>query len=413
MKKRVVITGIGLITPLGTGNEKTWAGLCQGKSGITEISKFDTSNFKTKIAGEVKDFCAEDFLTSKEIKRTLPFVAFAVAAASIAIEDSNLTINSSSKHRTGVITGCGLGGLEMIEKTSISLEKTGPRRVTPFYIPSLISNMAPGTISIKFGATGPNLAITTACAAGTHAIGEAYQTIKRGAADTMITGGVEAVITPTCIAGFNALKALSTKNDDPEKASRPFDKDRDGFVVAEGSGILILETYENALNRGAKIYGEIVGYGSSSDGYHMTAPAPEGSGAARCMQNALDDAGITPDMIDYINAHGTSTPLNDLYETMAIKTVFKDHAYKLAISSTKSMTGHLLGGSGGVETAFSALTIKNSIIPPTINLDSNDENCDLDYVPHTARKQNVNYVMTNSFGFGGTNATLIIKKIEE
>ncbi len=413
MKKRVVITGIGLITPLGTGNEKTWAGLCQGKSGITEISKFDTSNFKTKIAGEVKDFCAEDFLTSKEIKRTLPFVAFAVAAANIAIEDSNLTINSLNKHRTGVITGCGMGGLEMIERTSISLEKTGPRRVTPFYIPSLISNMAPGTISIKFGATGPNLAITTACAAGTHAIGEAYQTIKRGAADTMITGGVEAVITPTCIAGFNALKALSTKNDDPEKASRPFDKDRDGFVVAEGSGILILETYENALNRGAKIYGEIVGYGSSSDGYHMTAPAPEGSGAARCMQNALDDAGITPEMIDYINAHGTSTPLNDLYETMAIKTVFKDHAYKLAISSTKSMTGHLLGGSGGVETAFSALTIKNSIIPPTINLDSNDENCDLDYVPNTARKQNVNYVMTNSFGFGGTNATLIIKKIEE
>ncbi len=413
MKKRVVITGIGLITPLGTGNEKTWSGLCMGKSGITEISKFDTTNFKTKIAGEVKDFCAKDFLKPKEVKRTLPFVAFAVGAASMAIEDSKIIIDSSNKHRTGVITGCGLGGLESIESTSISMEKKGPRRVTPFYIPSLISNMAPGTISIKFGATGPNIAITTACAAGTHAIGEAYQTIKRGAADIMITGGVEAVITPTCIAGFNALKALSTRNHEPEKASRPFDKDRDGFIVAEGSGIVILETYESAVNRGAKIYAEIIGYGASSDGYHMTAPSPDGDGAARCMQNALDEANITPDTIDYINAHGTSTPLNDLYETIAIKKVFKDHAYKLAISSTKSMTGHLLGGSGGIETAFSALTIKNSIIPPTINLDNKDENCDLDYVPNVARKQNVDYVMTNSFGFGGTNATLILKKVSE
>jgi 3-oxoacyl-[acyl-carrier-protein] synthase II len=411
LKKRVVITGIGLITPLGTGNKKTWSNLCQGKSGITEISKFDTTNFKTKIAGEVKDFCAKDFLNTKEVKRTLPFVGFAVAAASIALEDSKLTIDSSNKHRTGVITGCGMGGLEMIETTSISIEKKGPKRVTPFYIPSLISNMASGTISIKFGATGPNLAITTACAAGSHAIGEAYQTIKRGAADIMITGGVEAVITPTFISGFNALKALSTRNNDPQKASRPFDKERDGFVVSEGSGILILETYERAVNRGARIYAEIIGYGASSDGYHMTAPSPDGDGAARCMQNALDDADINYKKIDYINAHGTSTPLNDLYETIAIKTVFKDHAYKLAISSTKSMIGHLLGGSGGVEAAFSALTISDSIIPPTINLDCKDENCDLDYVPNIARKQNVDYVMTNSFGFGGTNATLILKKM--
>lgn len=410
MDRRVVITGFGLITPLGIGVDESWAALCSGKSGITEITRFDASDFDTKIAGEVKDFRPEDFLPKKEAKRTQTFIAYAVATSRMAIEDSGLVIDSTNENRVGVLTGCGLGGLQIFEQTSKVLEERGPRRVTPFFIPMMIGNMAAGMISIFLGAKGPNASIATACAAGTHAVGDAFKIVKRGGADAMITGGVESIITPTCIAGFNAMKALSTRNNEPEKASRPFDRDRDGFVVGEGCGILILETLDGALNRGANIYAEMCGYGMSGDGFHMTAPSPGGDGAARCMTAALDDGGVSYKEIDYINAHGTSTQLNDLYETMAIKSVFKEKAPLIPVSSTKSMTGHLLGGSGGVETVFTALTIHEGIIPPTINLDYPDEECDLDYVPKTARKANVNMAMTNSFGFGGTNATLILKK---
>ena len=411
MDRRVVITGVGLITPLGIGVNDTWSALCAGKSGISRITRFDTSGFQTQIAGEVKDFHPEDFLPKKEAQRTERFIAYAVAATRMALEDSGYKINSSNEEKIGVLTGCGLGGLATLEENFKIMEKKGPRRVSPFFIPMIIGNMAPGVVSIHFGAKGPNASVATACAAGAHAIGDAFKLVKTGKADAMITGGMEAVITATCIAGFNAMKALSTRNDEPEKASRPFDRDRDGFVVGEGCGILILESLESALERGANIYAEMVGYGMSGDGFHMTSPPPDGSGASRCMQAAIDDAGITADQIDYVNAHGTSTPINDLYETRALKTVFKDYAKKVAISSTKSMTGHLLGGSGGIETVFTALTIKHGIIPPTINLDNPGEECDLDYVPHVARKVNVNVAMTNSFGFGGTNATLILKKI--
>ena len=410
MDRRVVITGFGLITPLGIGVDESWAALCSGKSGITEITRFDASDFDTKIAGEVKDFHPEDFLPKKEAKRTQTFIAYAVATSRMAIEDSGLVIDSTNENRVGVLTGCGLGGLQIFEQTSKVLEERGPRRVTPFFIPMMIGNMAAGMISIFLGAKGPNASIATACAAGTHAVGDAFKIVKRGGADAMITGGVESIITPSCIAGFNAMKALSTRNNEPEKASRPFDRDRDGFVVGEGCGILILETLDGALKRGANIYAEMCGYGMSGDGFHMTAPSPDGEGAARCMTAALYDAGVSYKEIDYINAHGTSTQLNDLYETMAIKSVFTEKAPLIPVSSTKSMTGHLLGGSGGVETVFTALTIHEGIIPPTINLDYPDEECDLDYVPKTARKANVNMAMTNSFGFGGTNATLILKK---
>ncbi len=410
MTRRVVITGLGLVTPLGIGVDETWTALCRGQSGISEITRFDTSDFDTKIAGEVKNFNPKDFLPIKEAKRTQPFIAYAVAASRMALEDSGLTIDKANENRVGVLTGCGLGGLQLLEQTTVVLQKKGPQRVTPFFIPMMIGNMAPGMISIYLGAKGPNSSIATACAAGTHAIGDAFKIIKRGAADAMITGGVESVITPTCIAGFNAMKALSVRNDPPEKASRPFDRDRDGFVVGEGCGILILETLEAALERGARIYAEICGYGMTGDGYHMAAPAPEGEGAARCMAAALADSEMPFDKIDYINAHGTSTQLNDVYETIAIKSVFKEKASSIAISSTKSMTGHLLGGAGGIETVFTALTISEGIIPPTINLDHPDEECDLDYVPNKARKMDVKTAMTNSFGFGGTNAALILQK---
>jgi 3-oxoacyl-[acyl-carrier-protein] synthase II len=411
--RRVVITGLGLVTPLGIGVEKTWTGLCKGKSGISEITRFDASGFDTRIAGEVKDFHPEDFLTKKEAKRTQLFIAYAVAASRMALEDSGLVIDSANQNRIGVLTGCGLGGLQILEETAKILRKKGPKRVTPFFIPMMIGNMAPGMISIYLGAKGPNSSIATACASGTHAVGDAFKIIKRGGADAMITGGVESVITPTCIAGFNAMKALSVRNHDPEKASRPFDRERDGFIVGEGSGILILETLEGALKRGARIYAEICGYGMSGDGFHMAAPAPDGEGAARCMVAAIDDAGISYHAVDYINAHGTSTQLNDLYETQAIKSVFKEKAHSLAISSTKSMTGHLLGGAGGIETVFTALTVYEGIVPPTINLDNPDENCDLDYVPNIARNMDVKLAMTNSFGFGGTNAALILSKYDE
>lgn len=410
MNRRVVITGVGLVTPLGIGVKETWSALCAGVSGITEITRFDTTGFNTKIAGEVKGFRPEDFMSKKDAIRSELFIAYAVAATRMAIEDSGLVIDISNYDRVGVITGCGLGGLGLMEKTILDIDRKGPGRVSPFFIPLMIGNMAPGMISILFGAKGPNVSISTACAAGTHAVGESFRAIVNGNADAMITGGVEAVITSTCIAGFNAMKALSTRNNEPHKASRPFDRDRDGFVVGEGSGILILETLSGALERGAHIYAEVCGYGMTGDGYHMTSPPPDGEGAARCMKSALQDAGITSGRVDYINAHGTSTQVNDLYETRAIKSVFGDKAHTIPISSTKSMTGHLLGGAGGIETVFTALVIHDGIIPPTINQDNPAEECDLDYVPNVARKADVETAMTNSFGFGGTNAAIVLKK---
>ena len=413
MNRRVVITGMGLVTPLGIGVKPTWASVCAGQSGIGEITRFDCSAYATKIAAEVKDFKPQDFMPKKDARRVEPFIAYALAATRMAIEDSGLVIDSSNETRVGVITGCGLGGLRFMEDTVLRVSQEGPRRVSPFFIPMMIGNMAPGLISVHFGARGPNSSLATACAAGAHAVGNSYRLIQNGTADAMITGGTEGVISPSCIAGFNSMKALSTRNDEPQKASRPFDKDRDGFVVGEGGGILIIEALDHALARNAPIYAEISGYGMSGDGYHMTSPPPDGNGAVRCMTAALEDAGIDGDQIDYINAHGTSTPLNDLYETRAIKTVFKEYAYSLPVSSTKSMTGHLLGGAGGIEMVFTALSIYEDMIPPTINYENPDEDCDLDYVPNTARSKKVEYAMTNSFGFGGTNATLILKKYRE
>jgi 3-oxoacyl-[acyl-carrier-protein] synthase II len=410
LERRVVITGVGLITPLGIGVEDTWSALCAGKSGIGEITRFNASAYDTRIAGEVKGFNAEDFMPRKEARRMETFIAYAIAATRMAIEDAGIVIDEHNAGRVGVLTGCGLGGLNMLEVTAHTVDTKGPQRVSPFFIPMLIGNMAPGMISIIFGAKGPNSSVATACAAGSHAVGDAFEIVKYGRADAMITGGVESVITRTCIAGFGAMKALSTRNDDPQKASRPFDRDRDGFVVGEGSGILIIESLEHALERGARIYAEIVGYGMSGDGYHITSPPPDGEGASRCIQAALDNAGLQPHQIGYINAHGTSTPLNDLYETRAIKATFGDAAGKVAISSTKSMTGHLLGGSGGIETVFTALAIRNKILPPTINLDNPGDECDLDYIPNVARQAEVEYAMSNSFGFGGTNASLILKR---
>jgi len=410
LNRRVVITGMGLVTPVGIGVEETWSAICAGKSGVSEITQFDASAYQTQIAAEVKGFNAEDFMAKKEAKRNELFISYAMAATRMAMEDSGLKIDSSNANRVGVVTGCGLGGLGIMEDTILNVATKGPRRVSPFFIPMMIGNMAPGMISIHFGAKGPNLSLATACAAGAHAVGDSFQMLRNGRVDAMITGGTEAVVSPTAVAGFNAMKALSTRNDEPQKASRPFDRDRDGFVIGEGSGILILEALDFALERGAPIYAEMAGYGLTGDGYHMTSPCPDGDGAVRCMQAALDDAGLAADQVDYINAHGTSTELNDLYESRAVKTVFKDHAHKLAISSTKSMTGHLLGGAGGIETVFSALSVYNDIIPPTINYENPAEECDLDYVPNVARKTTVNVAMTNSFGFGGTNATLILKK---
>lgn len=400
-----------MITPIGIGVSDTWSALCAGKSGVGEITRFNPSGFSTRIAAEVKDFHPGDFLTIKEANRTERFIAYGVAASRMALEDARLSIDNANCHRTGVLTGCALGGLASLEKICDILHQKGPQRVSPFFIPMLIGNMAAGMISIYLNAKGPNSSVATACAAGTHAVGEAFNLIRHGEADVMITGGVESLITPTCVAGFNALKALSTRNHEPEKASRPFDKDRDGFVLGEGSGMVILETLESALERGARIYAEIRGFGMSGDAHHITAPPPDGEGAARCMQAALDDAGIDAEGIDYINAHGTGTPLNDLAETRAVKTVFNTNAESIPISSTKSMTGHLLGGAGGIETVFTALAIHHGTLPPTINLDHAGEECDLDYVPHTAREKTVHTAMNNSFGFGGTNACLILSAL--
>jgi len=407
-----VVTGLGMVTPLGTGVEKNWDAACSGTSGIGPITKFDTTGLASRIAGEVKDFRSQDFMDKQQIRRFDIFIHYAVASARMAMEDSGLKINDKNAHKVGCITGSGLGGLGMLEHFHSVLMEKGPRRISPFFIPGIIANMAPGQIAIEFSAKGPNLSIETACAASTHAVGEAFRLIRDGISDAMITGGAEAVITPLALGGFCSMRALSTRNDAPEKASRPFDLDRDGFIIGEGAGILILEELECALERGASIYGEVIGYGLSGDAYHVSAPEPEGEGAAQCMKGALDFAGLIPEDIDYINAHGTSTKLNDLSENKAIKSVFGDHAYKLSISSTKSVTGHLLGGAGGVESIFTLLTIKNGIIPPTMNYETPDPDCDLDYVPNTARKGKVRTAMSNSFGFGGTNATLIFRKYE-
>ena len=410
MKKRVVVTGLGLVTPVGIGVQESWAALCQGKSGIGPITRFDAGGYKTRIAGEVKGFNPEDFVSQKMIRRLDVFIHYALAAARMALEQARLQITPELAPWVGVITGSGLGGLRTIEETHKTLLSRGPDRISPFFIPMIIANMAPGQIAIEFGAKGPNLSLETACAAGAHAIGDSFKLIQRGAAKVMFCGGVEAVITPLAVGGFNAMRALSTRNDAPEKASRPFDRDRDGFVMGEGSGIMLLEDLEFALERGASILGEIVGYGLTGDAYHMTAPSPDGDGAIRCMQMALSDAGLAPQEVQYINAHGTSTDLNDAAETKAIKAVFGEHAARLAVSSTKSMTGHLLGGAGGVEAVLSVLALLNGMIPPTINYETPDPDCDLDYVPNRARKADLSCALSNSFGFGGTNAVLIFKK---
>lgn len=411
-KKKVVVTGLGLLTPLGIGLQESWDGIAGGRSGIVRITQFDTSGFPTQIAGEVKGFNAEDYIELKEIKKMDRFIHFAIAAAGMALDDAGLKITEETAERTGVIVGSGIGGLHAIEHYHSVLLEKGPKRITPFFIPMLIVNLASGQISMKFGAKGPNSAVATACATGSHAIGDAFKIIQRGDADIMIAGGTEAVITPLGIGGFNAMKALSTRNEEPEKASRPFDRDRDGFIMGEGSGILILESIESALNRGAKIYAELVGYGMTADAYHMTSPSPHGEGAARCMTMALRDGNVQPSDVSYINAHGTSTKHGDELETQAIKTVFQEDAYRIPVSSTKSMTGHLLGAAGGVEAICTALSIYHDLIPPTINLDNPDPECDLDYVPHLARKADVRYALTNSFGFGGTNACLLFRKFE-
>ena len=412
MRRRVVVTGMGMVSPLAIGVEETWQALIQGKSGVARITKFDPTGFDTQIAAEVKNFAPENFMDKKDVRRTDIFIQYAIAAADMALKDAQLKITPANADRVGVVVGAGLGGLTTIENFHKILLEKGPGRISPFFIPMLIVNEAPGQISIRFGAKGPNTSAVTACATGNHNIGDAWRIIQRGDADAVIAGGVEATITPLAVAGFNAMKALSTRNAEPEKASRPFDKDRDGFVMGEGSGIIILEELQGALDRGARIYAEIIGYGLTGDAYHITAPAPDGEGAARCMAMALKTAGIEPAEVDYINAHGTSTDYNDLYETMAIKTVFKEHAKKLAVSSTKSMIGHLLGGAGGVEAIFTILTISRGIIPPTINYQTPDPGCDLDYVPNVARKASVQVALSNSFGFGGTNAVLAFKKFE-
>jgi 3-oxoacyl-[acyl-carrier-protein] synthase II len=412
LRRRVVVTGLGMVSPLAIGVEETWQALIQGKSGVARITKFDPTGFDTQIAAEVKNFAPENFMDKKEMRRMDIFIQYAMAAASMALEDAQFKITPANADRVGVVVGAGLGGLTTIEAFHKVLLEKGPGRISPFFIPMLIVNEAPGQISMRFGAKGPNTSAVTACATGNHNIGDAWRIIQRGDADAAIAGGVEATITPLAVAGFNAMKALSTRNAEPEKASRPFDKDRDGFVIGEGAGIIILEELQQALDRGAKIYAEIIGYGLTGDAYHITAPAPDGEGAARCMAMALKGSGIEPEEVDYINAHGTSTDYNDLYETIAIKTVFKEQATKLAISSTKSMIGHLLGGAGGVEAIFTILTIYRGIIPPTINYETPDPACDLDYVPNVARKAAVRVALSNSFGFGGTNAVLAFKKFE-
>jgi 3-oxoacyl-[acyl-carrier-protein] synthase II len=410
LDRRVVITGVGMVSPLGTGTAANWNALIEGKNGIGPITRFDTTDFSTTIAGEVKNFDPADFIPKKEIKKMDLFIHYAIAASDFAMQDSGLKIDSSNATRVGVYIGSGIGGFGVIEATHKALMEGGPRKISPFFIVASIVNLASGWVSIRTGAKGPNSATCTACTTSAHAIGDAYKIIARGDADAMIAGGSEGCITPLGIGGFCAMRALSTRNNEPEKASRPFDRDRDGFVMGEGAGVLILESLESAQRRNARIYAEIVGYGMTGDAFHITAPSEDGDGAIRVMQVTIQDAGISPREVNYINAHGTSTPFNDRAETMAIKKVFGDHAKKLAVSSTKSMTGHLLGAAGGLEGAILALAIHNQMAPPTINLDNPDAECDLDYVPHRSRKMEIRYALSNSFGFGGTNGALLFKR---
>jgi 3-oxoacyl-[acyl-carrier-protein] synthase II len=410
LRRRVVVTGVGLVIPTGIGVPEAWENACEGKSGIGPLTRFDAKDFETRIAGQVKGFTPEEYIEKKDIKKMDLFVQYALAATKEAMEDAQLKITPENSEQVGVIVGTGLGGLPTLEETHKILLEKGPSRITPFFIPKLIANMASGQIAIQYGAKGPNTCVVTACATGGHCIGDAFRAIHYGDAEAIIAGGTEANITPLTIGGFNAMKALSTRNDEPEKASRPFEKNRTGFVVSEGAGILILEELEFARKRGAKIYGEVVGYGYTGDAYHITAPPPDGDGAIRCMRMAIRDARIRPEDIDAINAHGTSTVLNDATETLAIKAVFGDYAKKIPISATKSMTGHLLGAAGSTEAIFTLLSIRDGILPPTINYDEPDPACDLDYVPNVARKSSIRIAMSNAFGFGGTNATLIFQK---
>ncbi len=411
--RRVVITGVGLVTPLGTGVDKNWQAVMEARSGTGPVTRFEASDFPTRIAGEVKDFRAEDFIEKKEIKKMDLFIQYAVAAAHMAMEESRLSITADNEDMVGVIVGVGIAGLSSIEEYHNLFLESRLKKVSPFFIPRLIANLAPGQISIRHGAKGINYTTTSACSSGAHAIGEAFRLIRLGEQDAMIAGGAEAALTPLGLAGFIAMKAVSSRNDEPEKASRPFDRTRDGFVMAEGAGILVLEELEQAKKRGAKIYAEVVGYGANADAYHMTAPSPNGEGAMRCMQLALRSGHINPLEVDYINAHGTSTPYNDATETQAIKRVFGEHAARLAVSSTKSMTGHLLGAAGGVEGVFSALALHHQCMPPTINYEEPDPECDLDYVPNAPRRAPIRVALSNSFGFGGTNACLAFRRWTE
>jgi 3-oxoacyl-[acyl-carrier-protein] synthase II len=409
-RRRVVVTGVGLVSPLGVGTEATWNGLMAGDVGIGPITRFDASGFECRIAGEVKGFDPLDYVEKKEVKKSDTFIHYAIAAADFAVADAGLEVTEEDAPRIGVIIGSGIGGLPLIEHTHKVLLERGPDRISPFFIPGLIVNMAAGQVSIRYGARGPNESPSTACTTGLHAVGDAYRKILHGYADAMIAGGSEAVISPLSIGGFSAMRALSKRNDEPERASRPWDKDRDGFIMGEGAGLVVLEELERARGRGAPIYAEIVGYGMSADAYHISAPHPEGDGAVQVMQAALEDAALAPEAIGYINAHGTSTELGDLSEVKAIKRVFGEHAYRLAVSSTKSSTGHLLGAAGGLETGVLALALKHQILPATVNLDEPGEGCDLDFVPHHPRPADLEYGLTNSFGFGGTNGALILRR---
>jgi 3-oxoacyl-[acyl-carrier-protein] synthase II len=413
VEKRVVITGIGMISSLGLGAQKNWGNILQGKSGISPISRFDVSQYSTRIAGEVKNFNPLDFIDKKEVRKMDLFIQYALAAAHLAVQDSGLDPGALGGERCGVYVGSGIGGIGSIEDSHKKLLEKGPDRVSPFFLVSAIINEASGQISIKYRAKGPNSATATACSTSTHAVGDSFRIVARGDADVMLAGGSEAPLTPLGLAGFCAMRVLSVRNDEPERASRPFDAERDGFVMGEGAGILILEELGTALRRGAKIYAEIVGYGMSGDAYHVTAPCLDGEGAAQSMERALRDADIVPEEIGYINAHGTSTPYNDKIETVAIKKVFGNHAYRIGVNSTKSMTGHLLGAAGAIEAGYSALCLKNQVMPPTINYENPDPECDLDYVPNKARPAEIHYALSNSFGFGGTNGTLLLKKFEE
>ena len=413
LNRRVVVTGVGLVSALGVGTRETWKALLEGKPGVNSITRFDASDFSARIAAEVKDFQPLNFVEKKELKKVDNFILYALAASTFAMEDSDLQVSPNNAERVGVFIASGIGGFSTIEREHEALLKGGPRKISPFFIPAMIINLASGQVSIRFGAKGPNSATATACSASAHAVGDAMRLIQHGYADAMIAGGTEAAITPMGIGGFAAMRALSTRNDEPERASRPFDAGRDGFVVGEGAGVLVLESLSTAMARGASIYAEIIGYGMSSDAHHITTPSPDGDGACRVMQNALDDAGVDPNVVDYINAHGTSTQYNDRTETAAIKHVFGQRAEKLSISSTKSMTGHLLGGAGGLEAGITALALQQQQLPPTINYETPDPDCSLDYVPNEARSIQVNYAMSNSFGFGGTNASLLFKRFTD